>query len=62
VDGVRRRALLIARIDGEDAGAAALAPSLLAAGFTSGIKGFLKRAASAGPDGPEALGPAEQKE
>lgn len=47
VDGVRRRALLIARIDGRDVAESALAPDLRAAGFTPGIKGYLRRAAGA---------------
>ena len=44
VDGVRRKALLVARVDGEDVAASPLAPFLREAGFTPGIKGFLKRA------------------
>jgi ATP-dependent helicase Lhr and Lhr-like helicase len=44
VDEGRRKALLIARVDGEDVNAARLAPELRAAGFTAGIKGYLKRA------------------
>ena len=44
VDSGRRKALLIARVDGEDVNASALAPALKAAGFTAGIKGYLKRA------------------
>ncbi|MGE5046928.1 MAG: DEAD/DEAH box helicase, partial [Deltaproteobacteria bacterium] len=44
VDEGRRKALLIARVDGEDVNAARLAPELKAAGFTAGIKGYLKRA------------------
>jgi ATP-dependent Lhr-like helicase len=43
VDGVRRRALLIAKVDGADVGASPLAADLRAAGFTPGIKGFLRR-------------------
>ena len=48
VDGVRRKALLIARVDGEDVNASPLAPALKAVGFTPGIKGSLKRAPLAG--------------
>jgi ATP-dependent Lhr-like helicase len=44
VDEGRRKALLISRVDGEDVNAARLAPELKAAGFTAGIKGYLKRA------------------
>ncbi|HEY6912022.1 MAG TPA: DEAD/DEAH box helicase [Myxococcales bacterium] len=53
VDEGRRKALLIARVDGEDVNAARLAPELKAAGFTAGIKGYLKRA-PAGRDLPAA--------
>ena len=44
VDEGRRKALLIARVDGDDVDASALSPSLKEAGFTAGIKGYLKRA------------------
>src|SRR5439155_544076 len=44
VDEGRRKALLIARVDGEDVDGSPLAPALKEAGFTSGIKGHLKRA------------------
>jgi hypothetical protein len=44
VDGIRRKALLIARVDGVDAEASPLATSLRAAGFTPGVRGYLKRA------------------
>src|SRR5207302_8973420 len=44
VDQGRRKALLIARVDGEDVNASPLAPELKAAGFTAGMKGYLKRA------------------
>jgi hypothetical protein len=44
VDGGRRKALLIDRVDGEEAASSYLAQPLRAAGFTPGIKGFLKRA------------------
>ncbi len=44
VDEGRRKALLIARVDGEEVNAARLAPELKAAGFTAGMKGYLKRA------------------
>ena len=46
VDGVRRRALLIARVDGREVAESPLAPDLRAAGFTPGIKGYLRRAAA----------------
>ena len=44
VDDGRRRALLIARVDGEDVNGSTLAPALKEAGFTAGIRGYLKRA------------------
>jgi ATP-dependent Lhr-like helicase len=44
VDQGRRRALLVARVDGEEAGRSPLAPFLAAAGFSPGSKGYLKRA------------------
>ena len=44
VDEGRRKALLIARVDGEDVNASALAPALKEAGFSPGIRGYLKRA------------------
>jgi ATP-dependent Lhr-like helicase len=44
VDEGRRRTLLIARIDGEEAERSALAPRLAAAGFTATSKGYFKRA------------------
>jgi ATP-dependent Lhr-like helicase len=44
VESGRRRALLIARIDGEPAHASPFAPFLAAAGFAPGQKGYLKRA------------------
>jgi ATP-dependent Lhr-like helicase len=43
VDGKRRRALLIATIDGMDARDSALAPAFVHAGFTIGGRGLLKR-------------------
>jgi ATP-dependent Lhr-like helicase len=43
VDAGRRRALLIARIDGEDPDGSPLAPSLKRAGFLPGSRGYLKR-------------------
>jgi ATP-dependent Lhr-like helicase len=43
VDSGRRKALLIDRVDGEETAASYLAQFLTAAGFTPGIKGFLKR-------------------
>ena len=42
VDSGRRRAVLIARIDGSDPAASVLAPHLLAAGFRQGSRGFLR--------------------
>jgi len=44
VDSGRRKALLIARVDGQEVNASPLAPELKAAGFTPGIRGYLKRA------------------
>jgi ATP-dependent Lhr-like helicase len=44
VESGRRRALLIDRVDGEETASSVLAPALRAAGFTPGIRGFLKRA------------------
>ena len=44
VDQGRRKAFLIERVDGEDVAASPLAPFLKQAGFTAGIKGYLKRA------------------
>src|SRR5436190_5222806 len=59
VDWGRRKALLIARVDGEDVNASPLAPALKEAGFTAGIKGYLKRAPllreAASPEPAEAL-------
>jgi ATP-dependent Lhr-like helicase len=43
VEEGRRKALLIARVDGEDVNASPLAPGLRESGFTAGIKGYLKR-------------------
>jgi ATP-dependent Lhr-like helicase len=43
VEEGRRKALLIARVDGEDVNSSPLAPALKEAGFTAGIKGYLKR-------------------
>src|SRR5207302_6872209 len=43
VDSGRRRALLIARVDGEPVQTSPLAPLLVAAGFSAGHKGYLKR-------------------
>jgi ATP-dependent Lhr-like helicase len=43
VDQGRRKALLIARVDGEDVNASPIAAALKEAGFTAGIKGYLKR-------------------
>ena len=44
VDSGRRKAFLIARVDGEDVASSPLAPFLKEAGFTAGLKGYLKRA------------------
>jgi ATP-dependent Lhr-like helicase len=44
VDSGRRRALLISRVDGEPVPSSALAPLLVAAGFSAGHKGYLKSA------------------
>jgi ATP-dependent helicase Lhr and Lhr-like helicase len=43
VDSGRQRALLIARVDGEPVQTSPLAPLLVAAGFSAGHKGYLKR-------------------
>ena len=43
VDSGQRKALLIARVDGGDVDGSALALALKGAGFTAGIKGYLKR-------------------
>jgi ATP-dependent Lhr-like helicase len=43
VDEGRRKALLIARVDGEDVDASPLSPALKEAGFAPGIRGYLKR-------------------
>ena len=43
VEAGRRRALLIARIDGEEPDRSPLAPSLKKAGFLPGSRGYLKR-------------------
>jgi ATP-dependent helicase Lhr and Lhr-like helicase len=43
VDGVRRRALLIAEINGEDPAQAAVTPALLGAGFSASSQGLLLR-------------------
>jgi len=47
VDGIRRKALLVARVDGEEVNASPLAADLRATGFTPGIKGYLKRVGAA---------------
>jgi ATP-dependent helicase Lhr and Lhr-like helicase len=44
VDSGRRRALLISLVDGEPVHSSPLAPLLVAAGFSAGHKGYLKRA------------------
>jgi ATP-dependent Lhr-like helicase len=49
VDEGRRKALFIARVDGEEVGASPVAAELRAAGFVPGIKGFLKRGGSEPP-------------
>jgi ATP-dependent Lhr-like helicase len=43
VDSGRQRALLVARVDGEPVQTSPLAPFLVAAGFSAGHKGYLKR-------------------
>jgi ATP-dependent Lhr-like helicase len=43
VEGGRRRAILISRIDGTDASDSPLAPAFVAVGFTAGQKGLFKR-------------------
>ena len=43
VDSGRQRALLISRVDGEPVQTSPLAPLLVAAGFSAGHKGYLKR-------------------
>jgi ATP-dependent Lhr-like helicase len=43
VDQGRRKALLIARLDGEEVASSPLAPELRSANFIPGIKGYLKR-------------------
>jgi len=49
VDGLRRKAFLIARVDGEEVSGSPLVPFLKEAGFTAGIRGYLKRSPVAGP-------------
>ncbi len=44
VDEGRRKALLIARVDGEDVDASPLSGALKEAGFAPGVRGYLKRA------------------
>jgi ATP-dependent Lhr-like helicase len=61
VDEGRRKALLIARVDGEDVNASFLGPELKAAGFTAGIKGYLKRA-PAGRDLPASADALEEED
>ena len=60
VEDGRRKALLIARVDSQEVDGSPLAAELKAAGFTAGIKGYLKRAPQqrAG-GGPEAADPPE---
>ncbi len=43
VQSGQRKALLISRVDGGDVNASTLAPALKSAGFTAGIKGYLRR-------------------
>jgi ATP-dependent Lhr-like helicase len=63
VEEGRRKALLIARVDGEEVGASPLAPALKEAGFTPGIKGYLKRAPlGRDPPGPEPAGAWEEED
>ena len=49
VDEGRRKALLIARVDGVEVALSPLAPELRAAGFIPGIKGYLKRGPAGSP-------------
>ncbi len=51
VEEGKRRAVLIGRIDGEDPSQSPLAPFLVAAGFTPGSRGFLKRVSGVRPPG-----------
>jgi ATP-dependent Lhr-like helicase len=51
VQSGKRKALLISRVDGGDVNASALSSALKAAGFSAGIKGYLRR----GPSEPRAL-------
>jgi ATP-dependent Lhr-like helicase len=44
VEGGRRRALLVSRVDGGDPAQSPLGPALAARGFTPGSRGYLKRA------------------
>jgi hypothetical protein len=49
VDGGRRKALLVSRVDGVEVAGSSLAAGLRAAGFTPGIKGYLKRSSTPHP-------------
>jgi ATP-dependent Lhr-like helicase len=55
VESGRRRALLIDRVDGDETASSILGPALRAAGFTPGIRGFLKRAPLGYPPEGEAV-------
>ena len=63
VEQGRRKALLIARVDSEAVDTSPLAAELRAAGFTAGIRGYLKRAPQAPPAAaPEAAELEEEEE
>ncbi|MCA1827660.1 MAG: DEAD/DEAH box helicase, partial [Myxococcales bacterium] len=62
VDGFRRKAFLIARVDGEDVNASPLAPFLKEAGFTPGIRGYLKRAPLPAAEPAPAVDPALEED
>jgi len=59
VEEGKRKALLVARVDGEEVGASSLAPALKEAGFTAGIRGYLKRMPAG--YGPPSAGPAAEE-
>ncbi|MFN2387265.1 MAG: DEAD/DEAH box helicase [Thermoanaerobaculia bacterium] len=50
VESGRRRALLVAKVDGQDPASSALGPYLLEAGFLPGSRGYLKRPIPAPPE------------
>ena len=62
VEQGRRKALLIARVDSEEVDASPLAAELKAAGFTPGIRGYLKRAPLARPAAEPEAGELEEEE